>query len=391
MYTGDWKSEAASQKNFVLGNGGRYMGMVGITSKGKARCIFQIHSNRYIDSPLLEAYMDVDLTSASQAVFEGTQEIKVLSRSSLFAKSKPTQCTATLKFTLTDKNTGDPIPISSNLIKAVELGGSVQSSECDLDFTFTSWETKSSLLMALGFVAFEVGLITLGTFPLYKLLRTRSLSRIMILQEWVFLFNMMVDILLLSLNLTFSLRVLVDYFYVLSIISIALMFSILFKMRFFLYASQLRLNALNLNAAQLTRKKFISMIKFLVLGAVFIFCGTFFITYEFLFYIVFAYPLIQVVYNIKGVTQSNCFHANFHLPLFLPQLVYPIFLKGNSFSFFLLTPVYYFPVVLIAEVGFLVFFMFLQKTFGACFFLPNCLIPGYFNYFKKLLHLGGGI
>ena len=148
-------------------------------------------------------------------------------------------------------------------------------------------------------------------------------------------------------------------------------------------ADQIRFTRLNLNPQLMTRKKIISALIFTGVGIICVVCANFMIINTFIFIIFFSYPLIQIYHNFSNVTQKNCFLLKLHLPLILPQIIYPIFLRGLPFSFFNLTPKTYLPLVITFEVLFLISILFLQKCFGACFFLPKFMIPNYFNYFKK--------
>ena len=112
-------------------------------------------------------------------------------------------------------------------------------------------------------------------------------------------------------------------------------------------------------------------------------CGIFLFEFDFIFYIFFSYPLFQIVYNFRGVTRKNCFLWQLHLPLIISQIFYPIFIKGINFSFFKLSPSKFFSFIILCEIFFLLIVLLLQKIFGAYFFLPKCMIPNHYNYFKN--------
>lgn len=215
------------------------------------------------------------------------------------------------------------------------------------------------------------------------MLKANNMNQILILNEWAFLVNIMIDLIISVINLTFSMRILVEYFEFLTVITMFLMFSILFKIRFYLFANEVRVANSEFDQARRSRKKFISMLLFVAACIIAVSCGNFLIMYDFIFYILFCYPIFQIFFNIKNVTQNNCFIWEFHLPLIVSQVFYPIFMKGTSISFFKLTPDMYLPIVILAIVLFFNLILLLQKMYGACFFLPKVCIPDYFNYFKK--------
>lgn len=382
-YSGMWSSDDETQGDYLSSQNGDFLGAATMVSEKKVRCIFQIHETKYIDSPLLEAYGDADLESPEQSTFSFVVQKEILYKHSLFSSKRNDTCTLEFTFNFINKSDKTPLPISSNDLKNAGLTGSVTSADCKLNFTFGSEPTGTQLVQTLVFLVIEVAAIFVGLFPLYRILKTRNLNRILVVNEWVQLANIMIDITILVVNLQFSLRIMVEYFEFLTVITILLLFSVVFKMRFLVYTQNMRITRQNLQPQLATRKKFLELLKFMFAGLVCIFCANLVIAYEFIFYIFFAYPLLQVIFNFSEVTQRNCFLFDLHLPLILPQLLYPLYMKSFSFSFFRLTPVFSFPIILVGEVLFLLLLLFLQKTFGACFFIPKTCIPNYFNYFKK--------
>lgn len=384
IYQGTWASNRAKQGGYLNSGSGRFLGMVAMNEKNQVRCIFEIYETEYIDTPLLESFVDVPVTSKEQSVFANTQEQQdLIQKHSLFSSTQKQKCTVTVNYRLVNKTNQKEVPVTSNDIGNVWLEGEVSSEDCGLEFTLESGMSSPELLKAFLFTVVQVAFCSLGIHPLYRMLKRNNMNRILVISEWAFMFNIMVDLVLVVINLTFSMRILVEYFEFLTVVTMFFMFSILFKIRFFLYSNEIRQAHTNLNPQRRTRRKFLFMIKFVALCIAAVACGNFLIQYEFLFYVFFAYPLFQVAFNFHGVTQKNCFLWGLHLPFVLAQLFYPIFMKGLRFSFFKLTPKRYFPLILLAEAFFGLGLLFLQKCFGACFFLPKCLIPNYFNYFRR--------
>jgi hypothetical protein len=382
LYQGTWNSDQINQNGYLMNNSGRFLGMVTMVQINQIRCIFQIYETEYIDTPTIEAYIDVDIDKENPSKFKKKDKVNLNHRKSLFSSEKKQQCEILFDFNLMDKN-NQPIPFTSNAISKVFLNGSVKSKDCGIYFTFDSSMSSPELLKAFFFTLIQVVFSIMGIFPLYKMLKQNNMNKILIFNEWAFLFNIMIDLIITVINLTFSMKILVEYFEFLTVVTMFMMFSILFKLRFYLYANEIRTANTQFTPQQRTRSKFLFMLKFVFFCIVAIGIGNFLIVYEFIFYIFFAYPLFQVIFNFHGVTQKNCFLWDVHLPFIISQIFYPIFMKGLSFSFFNLTPVKYFPIIIIAEIFIGLVILLLQKCFGACFFLPKCMIPNYFNYFKK--------
>ena len=267
----------------------------------------------------------------------------------------------------------DPKYESSNIIL---------SPDCYIDQMFEGEVSLPEFVKALLFTMGQILFSTLGIIPLYKMVTRNNKNQMLILSEWSFLFNIMLDFVLIIINLRFSMKILVEYFEFLTIITMFLMFSILFKVKFYVNAYDVRYGNLIMSRKEYSSKKFFFILKFTGCCFFFISCSTLFIEYEFLFYILFCYPLFQVWHNVTSVSQNNCFLWSVHPFLAFSQVLYPIVMKGLHFSFFKLTPVPYFSYILVLQIIFCMIILFLQKILGATFFLPKCFIPNYYNYFR---------
>ena len=383
LYEGIWTSKNDSQNDFVKSNTGKSLAMVTFVKKNTVTVIFEIYQTEYIDKPHMISSLELELTNKDQSVFSVSGNNTLRQINSLFSSSDSVDCDLDIEFTLVNKNTDKPMPITSNDTSVAKLTGKIFSKVCNLDFTFTSTMARPELIKALIFTLLQVILICWGISPLYKMLKRNNMNQILILSEWTFIFNIMMDLILVVINLTFSMKILTEYFEFLTVVTMFFMFSVLFKIRFFLYANEIRSANSRVTGAQLTRKKFLFMLKFVGLCIIAVACGDFLIEFEFIFYIFFAYPLFQIFFNFSNVTQKNCFLWELHPALILSQVFFPVFMKGTSLSFFKITPVTHFPYILVGEILLLMMILFFQKSFGACFFLPKCMIPNYFSYFKK--------
>lgn len=383
LYQGTWSGNSDTQNKFLNSKNGRFLGMIMSIPKNKIQMAFQIYENSYIDTPLITSYLNTDLISNDQSTFSSSGNSKLIQEKSLYSKELKIDCNLTITMNLINKETGKAMPISSNEISKAQLLGHVISEDCQIDFEFTSSLSSPELIKALIFTIIEIMFIIIGISPLYKMLKRNNMNQILIINQWAFLGNIMLDLVISVVNLTFSMRILVEYFEFLTVITMFLMFSILFKIRFYLYANEIRLANTEFDERRRSRKKFFSMLIFVAFCILSVACGNFLIMYDFLFYILFCYPIFQIIYNINNVNRNNCYIWEIHPALIFSQIFYPIFMKGTSISFFKLTPDNLFPIIILSLSIFFNLFLFLQKSFGACFFLPKCMIPNYFNYFKK--------
>ena len=99
------------------------------------------------------------------------------------------------------------------------------------------------------------------------------------------------------------------------------------------------------------------------------------------------YPFVQIIYNSFNSIRTNCFKMHIHTALILPQFMFPIGLRCLNFHVFQLRQDYNFGVLLLSIVIAQLMIMNLQRIFGPAFYLPKKLIPGYFDYIKKINQL----
>lgn len=63
------------------------------------------------------------------------------------------------------------------------------------------------------------------------------------------------------------------------------------------------------------------------------FLGFFILSKYYYILLLSSFPLIQIIYNSIHQLKKNCFHWDFHLQFFLPQVIYPLTLRGLTFAF----------------------------------------------------------
>lgn len=331
-----------------------------------------------------------DFSNLDENNFNGEASSKMSSMKSFFSSSVSKQCMIKVSTRLVkDGPDGKeiPIPARGNDLKGVNFRGRITSGEkeCGLDFLFGSRVSGPQIVKAMIFTILECLMCILSIIPLYRMLRGNDMQPLLLLNEWSFLGNIMVDLSLVVINLSFAMRILIQYFEFLTIVTMFLMFSILFKIRFYLHSYELRSAQNNFNQRERTRSRFCFLFRFVIFCVLAVGLGNFLIPYEFLFIPLFVYPVFQIIHNMSNVTRGNCFHWGLHPMIFGPQVFYPIYFKGlpPSMSFFGMTPYPYIYYTLLPMVLFFLFVMLLQRSFGAIFFLPKRCMPNYFEYFQK--------
>ena len=383
LYEGTWTSKQTAQNNYLFSFEGRFLGMLSIEENNVARFIFQLYTNRYIDTPTIVSNISFKLSDSELNQFSHEAKAAISKENNLFRSDGQENCNIQIDFCMQKKDSKQPMTINSDDVANVQIFGSILSPDCFIDLMFEGEVSIPEYAKALLFTLFQILFSGLGILPLYRIASANNSARMLILSEWSFLFNIMVDFVLVVINLRFSIKILVEYFEFLTVITLFLMFSILFKVKFYINAYDFRSLNCGLSQQEHSRRKLFFILKFTAFSFFFVSCGTFFIEYEFLFYLLFCSPLFQVWHNVTSVSQSNCFLWSVHPLLSFSQVLYPIVMKGLRFSFFKLTPVPYFSYVLVLQLLFCMSIFLLQKIFGATFFLPRFLIPNYYNYSRK--------
>ena len=89
-------------------------------------------------------------------------------------------------------------------------------------------------------------------------------------------------------------------------------------------------------------------------------------------------------HNTTNVLSSKCYFFRLHFMQIFTQLYIPLAMRFAYFDFFRLKSDHTFILVCLGIAGTLQLFMLFQKVIGRSFYLPNSLVPGYYNYYKKV-------
>lgn len=89
------------------------------------------------------------------------------------------------------------------------------------------------MISVITFIIINIWAIVMGIMPFYEMLKNNNFRTLRNLDENVLLININIDFIHISVLTAFSMRIVVNYFEFLSIISIYLMLSMILKMRAF--------------------------------------------------------------------------------------------------------------------------------------------------------------
>ena len=70
--------------------------------------------------------------------------------------------------------------------------------------------------------------------PLFKIIKTRDLSKLSVINDNVFFLSIMFDFTVIAVNTTFSMRVVISYFEFMAILTFYQLFSMIFKLKLYL-------------------------------------------------------------------------------------------------------------------------------------------------------------
>lgn len=343
----------------------------------------QILEGIYIEEKVITIYAEFNVTSKTQTSILAKNAIEVKLYDRLFQLNSSMKCNGIFEIGLRNQK-GEELPISTEELANLSLNCKLQLDECQINFEVVNKIGGDKSGSAWIFMLIVGTSIIMGIYPMYKALRDNNVNSIAVLGDYTLLGNLVIDESLLTINMSFSLRIMVEYFEFFSLLTMLLMISVLFKMRFYLYLSDLRLTSRNLPEPQLRKWKLINLIFFIVFSVTILVASSWSIYYYKAFYFLYMYLIFQIYYNAFYVLKINCFKPSLHLQMFLPQIAYPLLLRCYPNNFFQLKTDYFFSVFLISLVCFFLFAMLAQRLFGPKFFVPKQCIPGYHDYYQKL-------
>lgn len=387
-YRGTWESQNSKQMDFLPASKGMIFLRFEFELENSKTIEYylEIYEDEYIEEKYLMTVSKLDLRSENQTELFGNSAQSVYKIDKIFSISGQQKCELESSLYLFNMN-GVPINVQSDDIYDISIEGHIKSIGCGIDFSFKVMPNFIDIGRIMLFTLLAVCFVIMGINPLYTALRDNNIGLIMNLSDETFLANICVDIAIIVINTTIGMRSLIEYFEFLTLITMFLMISILFKIRFYLYIFELRVSDAAMNHEQLTRKKCVFLVKF-VLACLLAICGSNFLIYYYWgFMLLFLYPVFQIIYNCYHVIKRNCFRWRLHFMLIFAQVFYPVAMRAFPNNIFRLRNDFNFIFFLLSLVWLELALMFFQRYFGPSFFLPRFLIPNYYNYYKKMKNL----
>lgn len=389
LYKGKWTSKQDKQNNFILDKEGSMLAAFGDMTEDEKKLDFQFlfYQGYYIEDRYIVTHFNLTLTDDNQSDLAGeSDKAKVVKVAGLFSRYGTDECPLSGEIHLTDSN-GKPMHITTNNIQDLYIKGNVQSTKCDLSIDFDVSLVSIELLSVNGFILLQICAIILGLYPFYKAFRDEDLSDVNNINDTAFLFNISIDMIMISINMTFSMRLISEYFEFLSLIMMFMFINFIFKLRTYLYLFESRALGMNLDNEQLSRMKFNFILKFLAISIVCnIFANSLIVYYKF-FLLLALYPIFQIIHNSYNVIRKNCFKFRMHALFVFPQFIYVLGFRSFNFTFFQLRQDYKFGIILASILIAQLLVMYGQKLFGPAFYLPRFLVPNYYEYMRKLKNL----
>lgn len=385
LYKGKWVSSKPSQNDFINGYSGSIVMAFGRTEKS-SRIMFEFIFNEgyYIEDRYMAALFALELTDDGQTVITGKSDKNdVYKVEHIFSEKGEDICNLSAELRLYNRN-GTPQNITTGDVSNLLIEGYISSDNCDLNVEFSISAISIDILTVMLFVLIQVGAVVCGFYPFYNAYRSDDFTEIDTLCDTTLLLNIAIDMMILTMNLTLSMRIVPEYFEFLSIFTIALFSSLIFKMRAYISLFEKRVFSTERTFSEISQLKSIFFLKFIGVCLVGVVFADFLFVYYKGYLLVALYPLVQILYNTFNVIRNNCFKLHVHGALMISQFMYPLGLRCFNSKLFQLRQDSNFGIVLISILVAQIMIMNLQKLFGPAFYLPKILIPGYFEYTKRL-------
>lgn len=386
VYSGNWNSNNRMQNSFLTSK----KGLINIafsydpTNDPKNLLFaFEIFKNHYLDEKFIIARMKIPLNSKKQTNLKSKQKVEIKKYSNFYTNKGIDFKTLNLDITINNIH-GKQLDISTDKISDIIISGEIYSQKGDIRFEFETMSKKIELVEVLIFLMINIFCVVLNGMPFYLAVKNQDFSQLSKINDSVILINICLDFILISVNTTFSMRILFNYFEYLVVLTLYFMVVLVFKVKVYLILFQRKMEDRNLTFDEMKKIRFRFIFKFVFCSIFSIFVSFFFVVHYYLFLIAFSYPVIQIIYNSCANLKKHCFDKEFHLLFFLPQILMPICIRGISFNFFQLKPDHNFSLALISIMVISLFIMYLQKSISPSFFLPKILKPNFFNYEKKI-------
>ena len=388
IYEGIWNS--SQNQNYINSQKGQITIQLVFFPTQKENSLyflFLFKKNKYLDDPQIFGETKLKIIDEQQNELFGETKGNFEKITKIFySKGILKDCKIESKISLQKKN-GEKLTIKTNEKKDIKITGIIKSTNCHINLKFEVFSQPYYIFSIIIFTFLQIIFIILGFYPFYNAVRIHDFSKIKNLSQLAFFFNIILDILLCTVNIIFAMRILIDYFEFLVLLMLFFLTSILFKVRILLEIFERNLIEQNFNQRNLARSKFIFLIKFVIGIVLAIILSNLFIVDYYLFFIVFLYPIFQIYHNCFKIVQKHCFYFKLHFLIFFSQIFYPVILRSEIFPFFAFKRDLLFIIILVSFNLFLIFVMILQKYISRTFFLPNFLIPNYYNYYKKISNL----
>lgn len=388
LYKGKWNSSKGSQNGFVNAKSGSIIIVFAQTfDPSKLSIEFIFNEGYYIEDRYMAALFDITLSDESQTVISGkADKTDIYKVEHIFGNQGQDLCNLKTEVLLYNSH-GTPQSITVGSISDLIIKGNISSDNCELNVDFTVSALQIEIIGIVMFTIIQTLAAFIGFYPFYKALKTNNFSEINTLSSTAFLLNIAIDLAILSMNLTFSIRVIPEYFEFLALLTMFMFTTVIFKIRTYITLFEKNIINLDRSTGEFSRIKFNFFIKFIIICFAAVGFSDFLIVYYKWFILLSVYPIFQIAYNSRHNLRSQCFKLDLHAALIIPQFLFPLSIRCLNLHFFQLRQDYNFGVTLVTILIAQLMVMYLQKLLGPAFFLPKIFIKEYFEYIKKLKDL----
>lgn len=385
LYRGTWNSNKPGQNNFIHANTG-FMTVAFAHTYDPSKLSFEfiINEGFYFEDRYMAALFELAIDNDSQTFINGrTEKTEIYKVQHIFADQGENSCSLVIEMGLYDAD-GTPQAITTSNIFNLIIKGTIKSDNCDINADFSVSALQIQIFGIVLFIIVQIAAVILGFYPFCEALTTGEFSEINNLSDTTFLMNIAIDIIMLSMNLTFSMRVIPEYFEFLALLTMFMFMSVVFKIRIYVNEFEKSIENLNTTVGELSRIKFNFFMKFILVFISAVAVSDFLLINYRWFLVIGLYPLFQIMYNNQNNLRSQCFKLHLHGAIIISQFIFPISIRCFHLRFFQLRQDYNFGFGLVTILITQLMIMYLQKLLGPTFYLPRILISGYYEYMRKL-------
>ena len=216
IYSGEWKSIDSQMNKYISSKKGKIdILLVYNPTKNEKRLefAFQFTDGKYLENNSVYLKTDLTIENEKQSTLNGKDiKSKAYLITNLFENTKSKNCIISSSISIKDKS-GKTLDITTNEKIDIIIEGEIKSQQnCDINLNFIVEPKQIILTEIILFTIIQILSIIIGFYPFFKAMRNNNTDFAKNISNMTFLGNIMIDIVLITINITFAMRILINYF-----------------------------------------------------------------------------------------------------------------------------------------------------------------------------------